>query len=69
MGSIRLTTALEARGPAAAGDPQASAAFDALAYTHRKEYARWIEEAKREDTRQRRVDKALQMLRDGKTRS
>jgi uncharacterized protein YdeI (YjbR/CyaY-like superfamily) len=37
-------------------------------YTHRKEYARWIEDAKREETRQRRLEKALEMLREGKTR-
>src|SRR5947209_9420766 len=29
-------------------DPQAKAAFEGLAFTHRKEYARWIEEAKRD---------------------
>jgi hypothetical protein len=51
------------------GDPAARAAFDALAYTHRKEYARWIEEAKRDVTRQRRVTQALQMLCEGKKRS
>ena len=50
------------------GDPAARAAFDALSYTHRKEYARWVEEAKREETRQRRVSQALQMLKEGKTR-
>jgi uncharacterized protein YdeI (YjbR/CyaY-like superfamily) len=54
---------------ALASDPSARSAFDALAYTHRKEYARWIEEAKRDDTRERRVAQALQMLREGKTRS
>jgi hypothetical protein len=54
---------------ALAGDPAAMAAFEALAFTHRKEYARWIDEAKREDTRDRRVTQALQMLREGKTRS
>ena len=36
---------------------------------HRKEYARWIGGAKREETRQRRVEQALEMLREGKTRS
>ena len=51
------------------GDPAARAAFEALAYTHRKEYAAWVQEAKREDTRQRRVAQALEMLRAGKTRS
>jgi hypothetical protein len=59
--------------PALAGalaeDPVARAAFDRLAFTHRKEYSRWIEEAKREETRERRVTQALQMLREGKTRS
>ena len=39
-----------------------------LAYTHRQEYARWIQEAKREETRARRVAQALEMLRAGKTR-
>jgi hypothetical protein len=52
---------------ALAGDEQAQAAFAALAYTHRKEYARWIAEAKREETRRRRVGRALEMLRQGET--
>ena len=39
--------------------------FDDLSYTHRKEYVRWVEEAKREQTRTRRVDKAVEMLREG----
>jgi hypothetical protein len=38
-----------------ADDPAARDAFGALAYTHRKEFARWVEEAKRDETRQRRV--------------
>lgn len=50
-------------------NPAALAAFDALAYTHRKEYARWVEEAKREDTRERRITKAIEMLLEGGTRS
>ncbi|MBV8961318.1 MAG: YdeI/OmpD-associated family protein, partial [Actinobacteria bacterium] len=40
-----------------------------LAFTHRKEYARWVGEAKREETRDRRVARALQMLREGQTLS
>lgn len=59
----------EALASALAGDPAASAAFDAMSYTHRKEYARWIAEAKREETRERRVAEALQMLREGKPRT
>jgi bacteriocin resistance YdeI/OmpD-like protein/uncharacterized protein DUF1905 len=50
-------------------DPDARKKFEALAFTHRKEYARWIEEAKREETRSRRVAQALEMLHAGRTRS
>jgi hypothetical protein len=50
---------------ALATDATARAAFDGLSFTHRKEYARWIDEAKREETRERRVAKALEMLRAG----
>jgi uncharacterized protein YdeI (YjbR/CyaY-like superfamily) len=49
------------------GDGAAKAAFDGLAFTHRKEYARWVAEAKREETRDRRVAKTLEMLHAGKT--
>lgn len=38
------------------------AAFDRLAYTHRKEHVRAIEEAKKPETRQRRIKKAIAML-------
>jgi hypothetical protein len=51
------------------GDAAAKAKFDALAFTHRKEFARWIAEAKKDDTRERRVAEALQMLHEGRTRS
>jgi hypothetical protein len=37
-------------------------AFDALAYTHRKEYVRAIEEAKKPETRQRRIETAIAKL-------
>ena len=57
-----LVAALEA-------DPAAKANYEAMSYTHRKEYARWIAEAKREDTRDRRLAQALEMLREGRTRS
>jgi hypothetical protein len=54
---------------ALAGDPIAGAAYEKLAFTHRKEYARWVAEAKREETKERRVAQALEMLREGRTRS
>jgi len=41
------------------------AGFEKLSYTHRKEYCRWIAEAKKEETRQRRLEKAVEMLRKG----
>jgi Bacteriocin-protection, YdeI or OmpD-Associated/Domain of unknown function (DUF1905) len=59
----------EALATALAADAEARAAFDALAYTHRKEFARWVSEAKREQTRDTRVTRALQMLHDGQTLS
>jgi bacteriocin resistance YdeI/OmpD-like protein/uncharacterized protein DUF1905 len=46
-------------------DPEAARAFETLSFTHRKEYARWIAEAKRAETKERRLAKAAQMLRDG----
>ncbi len=36
--------------------------FDKLSYTHQKEYVNWINEAKREETRKRRIEKTLEML-------
>lgn len=39
--------------------------FDRLAFTHRKEHVRAIEEAKTAETRARRIEKALEMLRRG----
>lgn len=36
--------------------------FETLSYTHRKEYCRWISEAKKEETRSRRLEKAIEML-------
>jgi Bacteriocin-protection, YdeI or OmpD-Associated/Domain of unknown function (DUF1905) len=53
---------------ALAGDPATRATFDGLSYTHRREYAQWIAEAKRDETRKRRAAKALEMLKAGKPR-
>ena len=59
----------ESLAAALATDPQAQACFEGMAFTHRKEYARWVAEAKREETRRRRAQQALEMIRAGKTRS
>jgi bacteriocin resistance YdeI/OmpD-like protein/uncharacterized protein DUF1905 len=50
---------------ALASDPVASGVYESLSFTHRREYAEWIAGAKKEQTRTRRVAKALEMLRDG----
>ena len=42
--------------------PAAKLVFDQFAFTHRKEYVRWIEEAKRAETRVGRIEKAVAMI-------
>jgi hypothetical protein len=39
--------------------------YDALSFTHRREYAEWVAGAKRAETRERRAAKAAEMLRAG----
>jgi uncharacterized protein YdeI (YjbR/CyaY-like superfamily) len=45
---------------------QARATWDGLSYTHRREYAQWIEEAKKPETRERRIAKSVEALAAGK---
>jgi len=47
-------------------DKEAKAFFDKLSYTHRKEYVNWVTEAKKEETRQNRIIKTIEMLKKGK---
>lgn len=49
-------------------DPDAQAAFGALSFTHRKEFVRWVEEAKKDETRAQRVAQTVEMVRSGRTR-
>ena len=44
---------------------RARSIFDALPYTHQREYVEWITEAKRDETRERRLAKMVEMLEDG----
>lgn len=46
--------------------PAARRHFDALAPSHRRRYLAWIESAKRDETRQRRLHEAIGLLTDGK---
>jgi len=47
-------------------DKDAKTFFDKLAYTHQREYVMWIEEARRDETRQTRIVKTMEMLKQGK---
>lgn len=48
---------------------KAAAAFDGLPPSHKREYAEWIADAKREDTRERRVETAVEWIAEGKSRN
>lgn len=45
---------------------EAKTIFDKMSYTHRKEYIRWIEAAKKPETRENRKIKMIQMILEGK---
>jgi hypothetical protein len=51
---------------ALASASEARSAFEQLSFSHRREYAEWVAEAKRMETRRRRAEKAVAMLRDGR---
>jgi hypothetical protein len=51
---------------AAALDPDATRFFESLAPSHRKEWVRWVEEAKKPETRATRITKTAEALRTGK---
>jgi hypothetical protein len=46
-------------------DPAVQARFEKLAYSHQKEYVAWIDEAKKPETRQRRIAKTIEKLNTG----
>ena len=50
-----------------AREPEAAKAFDRLSFTHRREYVEWVEEAKRPETRARRVVGTVGRVREGRT--
>lgn len=47
-------------------EKEAKAFFEKLSYTHQREYVMWINEAKRDETRQNRIVKTIEMLKKGK---
>ncbi len=48
---------------------KALAAFEKMPPSHKREYVDWIVEAKREETRAKRITSAIQMLSEGKSRN
>lgn len=59
---VELTTALKK-------NKKALAAFENFPPSHKREYAEWISEAKREETRKKRVDNAVEWITEGKGRN
>lgn len=49
-------------------NPKAAAYFDKLAYTHQREFVRWLEGAKRPETRAKRLADTLELLGQGRKR-
>ncbi len=47
-------------------EKEAKAIFEKLAYTHQREYVMWINEAKKEETRENRIAKTIEMLKQNK---
>ena len=45
--------------------PEAKAIYEKLSYTHKKEYVRWITEAKKAETRENRLQKTIELLLKG----
>jgi uncharacterized protein YdeI (YjbR/CyaY-like superfamily) len=55
---------------ALAANPDAAQAFEGLSYSHSREYAEWVSEAKRPATRERRAVQAVErILRTGLPKS
>jgi uncharacterized protein YdeI (YjbR/CyaY-like superfamily) len=49
--------------------PAARAAFEAFSPSHQREYVEWLEDARREETRRRRLATAIEWLAEGKPRN
>jgi hypothetical protein len=62
----RVVTIPEDVRQALADHPDEGAFFDQLSYSARKEYMFWVESAKRAETRQNRIVKMIDLLKQGK---
>lgn len=50
-------------------NPLAFKTFESFSYTNKKEYLDWVTEAKREETRNKRLDTAMEWMSQGKVRN
>jgi uncharacterized protein YdeI (YjbR/CyaY-like superfamily) len=50
-------------------NPQAAATFEGFSYSNRKDYVEWLNEAKSEATRKRRLETAVEWMAEGKIRN
>src|SRR6266513_6410408 len=65
----RELTIPEYFGAALRRNKKAAATFDGFSYTDKKEYLEWITDAKREETRSKRLQTALAWMAQGKPRN
>ncbi|MGD0817261.1 MAG: YdeI/OmpD-associated family protein [Methanomassiliicoccales archaeon] len=49
------------------GDPEIWTAYSGLAPGQRKEFNRWVFQAKRSETRQRRIERTVELIRMGRS--
>ena len=61
--TVRVPDDLQA---ALRADERAAEAFTAMSFTHRREYVDWVEEAKRPETRARRITATVERVREGR---
>lgn len=57
--SLKVPTAVK---KALAGNVKAKAVFEDMPPSHRNEYVKWISEAKKEETKQRRIEQLIPKL-------
>jgi len=50
-------------------EKSAQAYFNSLSYSHQREHVNYIMEAKREETRAKRIDRTIEILKQGKSKS
>jgi Bacteriocin-protection, YdeI or OmpD-Associated/Domain of unknown function (DUF1905) len=62
----RTTTLADDTRAALDMNPAAKEFWESLANSHKREYHQWIEEAKKPETRQRRIEQMVEMLAAGK---